>query len=260
MNPRERYSTKEGITFSLPWNGTTAKSWVMSLLITSLLMLILTFVELNPPTAKKEKPERTIVMLQLGDRPGIKPQGGNAQKEGRKSKGNKPSNNLEDAKEQPKESVVDNQENVEFGESENIVPEDKPSVEKKSPSKKEGSDDRSIGSKKGEDDLLAKGLGRIGSGRGSGQGFGNINWDGGGNRSVLKKEIPKFPRNVNTSSKIVLQFNVLPNGEVTKIVPTRTGDPRLESAAITALRKWKFNPIDSNVVMVGEIPINFVVR
>jgi TonB family protein len=105
----------------------------------------------------------------------------------------------------------------------------------------------------------ASGLGRFGSGAGKGAGYG-LEWGGGGNRVVLHKEMPKYPSGVNTSVQIKIRFTVLPNGSVGAILPMQKGDPVLERAAIEALRRWQFNPLNDTKDMVGFITFTFRVQ
>jgi TonB family protein len=97
------------------------------------------------------------------------------------------------------------------------------------------------------------GLGEKGFGTGAGEGFGDIEWGGGGNRRLLNKVIPKLPQGLKYAGTIRLALYVAPDGSVSRVLPIEKSDPRLESACIEALRKWKFNPIPGNVIMKGII-------
>ncbi len=117
----------------------------------------------------------------------------------------------------------------------------------------------SVGTQQGSTSPDAEGLGRFGSGAGRGQGYG-LEWGGGGNRVVLHKELPKYPAGMNTSTQIKIRFTVNPNGTVGVILPMQKGDPLLERAAIEALRRWQFNPLQETKEMVGFITFTFRVQ
>ncbi len=121
---------------------------------------------------------------------------------------------------------------------------------------KPSADASSVGTAEGDD---ASGLGRFGTGSGKGTGYG-LEWGGGGNRVVLHKEMPKYPSGVNTSVQIKIRFTVLPNGSVGAMLPMQKGDPVLERAAIEALRRWQFNPLNDTKDMVGFITFTFRVQ
>jgi len=74
------------------------------------------------------------------------------------------------------------------------------------------------------------------------------------------KTLPKFPAGVNTNAEIKLKFTVMPDGTVGKIVLLQKAEPRLETAALNALRQWRFNPLKDDRVMEGIIPLTFVLR
>lgn len=100
------------------------------------------------------------------------------------------------------------------------------------------------------------GLGQHGTGSGKGLGF-DIEWGGGGNRIVLSRVLPQYPRGHNVSGRVRLRFTVLPDGTVGSILPIQRSDPLLERAAIEALRQWRFNPLSTSVEMIGIITFTF---
>jgi TonB family protein len=183
---------------------------------------------------------------------------GNLQKEGKSRKGDIPPTELHDA--------AAPQVTKSSKKAEDIAPEDVGKFKAvdvvsadqahKGENGGEGADDFGVpdGSSNGT------GLGTRGFGKGKGMGFGDIEWGGGGNRVVLQKHLPKFPKGVKTSATIKIRFTVLPDGTVGKIIPLQKADPRLERAAMDALRKWRFNPLNDDTEMVGTIPLSFVLR
>lgn len=77
------------------------------------------------------------------------------------------------------------------------------------------------------------------------------------NRVILNKVLPPSPSNLDRTVKIPLSFSVLPNGTVGEVIPLSKGDPSLEVVSIKTLKKWKFNPIEDDIVMKGEITFTF---
>lgn len=61
------------------------------------------------------------------------------------------------------------------------------------------------------------------------------------NRQVLRKELPKYPDNMQKDGIVRLQFTVLQDGSVGDIKIVKKSDPIFETLAIQALNKWKFN-------------------
>lgn len=115
--------------------------------------------------------------------------------------------------------------------------------------------DENTGAPKGSED--GTGLGWAGQGPGKGLGLGDIDWGGGGNRTVLKKELPKFPSGT-LNTEVKLRFRVRPDGTVSWVMPVRRGgNPDVDQAAMSALYRWRFNPLSTNVEMEGTITFVF---
>ena len=118
-----------------------------------------------------------------------------------------------------------------------------------------GTGSRNIGAPNGS--LTGTGLGSRGFGKGAGLGLGNIEWGGGGNRTVLSHREPAFPSG-SRGGQVRIRFTVDKNGTVISARPvTRGGDPALESAALSAIRSWRFNQIAENKTMEGVITFIF---
>jgi TonB family protein len=69
--------------------------------------------------------------------------------------------------------------------------------------------------------------------------------------------------NVESESEIELRFWLLPNGSVSRVVPVKKSDPRLEALAINYLRQWRFTPLPSDAPpdeQWGIIPFKFRIR
>jgi hypothetical protein len=68
---------------------------------------------------------------------------------------------------------------------------------------------------------------------------------------------------VDREIDIELRFWILPNGTVSRVVPLKKADPRLEALAISYLRQWRFNQLRTDVAadeQWGIIPFKFRIR
>ena len=81
---------------------------------------------------------------------------------------------------------------------------------------------------------------------GSGEGISyGIQWSGGGTRRLEHGPLPAYPPGVNTEAQIKLKLVVMPGGGVRSAQPMQRGEPRLENAALKAVRMWKFDALQS---------------
>lgn len=261
MYKSTKYENPQDIEFKLPWDKITAKSWAIATASMSLILFLLSFFGVGEPQ-KIELTERpNIVLLNFGEGDGTGKRSGNLQKEGRSNKAKNVKTNLEDAQRSSETKRSRKPSNATIEESNNITAVEKLETKKTEMPKPGGNDKENVGKKDApSDDLFARGLGDVGNGTGAGTGIGDIDWGGGGNRVVLNKPLPNYPQGVRASSRMVMQIKVLPDGTVSNVISKKKGDPRLEIATVEALKKWRFNPIDSNIVMIGEVPITFVVK
>jgi TonB family protein len=256
-----KYENPQDIEFKIPWDKITAKSWAMALTSLGVILMFLSFFGVGEPERIQLTERPNIVLLNFGEGDGTGKRKGNLQKEGKTNRAKNVKTNLEDAKRSSKTKQKRNPSTATIEESNNITAVEKIETKKTELPKPGGNDNENIGkSDAPSDDLFARGLGDVGSGTGAGTGIGDIDWGGGGNRIVLNKPLPKYPDGVRASSKMIMQIKVLPDGTVSNVISKKKGDPRLEIATVEALKKWRFNPIDSNVIMIGEVPISFVVR
>lgn len=93
--------------------------------------------------------------------------------------------------------------------------------------------------------------GRSGAGKGgfgSGDGIGDnvsfgVAWVNGGNRKLLGGDVPTYPNGVNVTAQIKLRVRVMPDGTVRSVAPAQKGDTRLENAAISKVKLWRFEPL-----------------
>lgn len=251
---------QEGLNIKIPWDSNTARGFAVAIIILILFFFISPALYDDSPIVVREIKTTPIELLNLGSGDGTGKRKGNLTAEGIKGKGEIPSINIEDAQKTPTQThnnKVINSNNTDI--ASDFKPVNTLSGDKNN-SKIAGNDQKNVGDNKNGDDF-GSGLGTRGTGKGLGDGFGDIDWGGGGNRVVLEKKLPKFPNGVKTSGQIILKFKVLPDGSVTSVVPLQKADPELEFAAIQALKKWRFNPLsDDSPVMVGTIPLTFILR
>ncbi len=257
MSFQSRYDTQKTVNIKIPWETNTARGFIISLALTILGLILAPFVEITPANPR-EMPINTIpvTLLNFGDGDGTGMSKGNLTPEGMTHKGQKPRSDLEDARIASVTKPGIAPDNSEL--TSNIKPANQLSSDQRNNTTTSGSDSRNIGSPDGSE--TGTGLGDKGLGKGKGSGFGDIEWGGGGNRTVIYKKIPQFPDGVNTSAQIKMKFTVLSDGTVGLVMPMQKADPRLERAAIEALRQWRFNPLKEDIVMVGIIPLNFMLR
>lgn len=257
MSFKSRYDTQKTVNIKIPWETNTARGFGISLAMCLIALLIAPFIELTPANPRVI-PINTVpvTLLNFGDGDGTGMSKGNLTPEGTTHKGQKPRSDLEDARIASLTKPGVAPENTEL--TSNIRPAKQLTSDQKNNTTASGSDSRNIGSPDGSES--GTGLGDKGFGKGKGSGFGDIEWGGGGNRTVLYKKIPEFPEGVNTSAQIKMKFTVLPDGTVGMVMPMQKADPRLERAAIDALKQWRFNPLKEDIVMVGIIPLNFMLR
>ena len=98
-----------------------------------------------------------------------------------------------------------------------------------------------------------------GGGIGKGHGY-SIDWGGSGTRRVISGRIPTYPKGTDKEMAVTLEFTVLPDGTVLKVVPLLRGDEILEHEAISALETWRFDPLPAETdqkIQNGKITFNF---
>ena len=62
-------------------------------------------------------------------------------------------------------------------------------------------------------------------------------------RKILNKNLPAYPEGYGKEGTIRIRFTILPNGMVGETIPVLKTDAVLEQHAMTALKKWRFNPV-----------------
>jgi hypothetical protein len=260
MLRKPEYERETAVQIKIPWDLNTARGFGVSLTIILLFLLIAPMMYLAP-AADRNLPVNSVplMLLNFGDGDGTGKSKGNLTKEGAARKGMQSTSPLEDAN-LPAKTKLNPKAAQEMDYSAGTPkPVDKLASTSKNKNESEiGTGTKDIGSSNGVTD--GQGLGTRGTGKGKGSGFGDIEWGGGGNRIVLNKPLPKFPSGVNYNAELKFKFTVLPDGTVGRIVPLQKADPRLEAAALAALRQWRFNVLKQDVVMEGIIPLTFVLR
>lgn len=245
-------STKN-IEFQLVWSPDTFKSFAIACAALALFLGMMTCSHVDKPEPLALSRPEPVTLLVFGEGDGTGGRKGNLTAEGAKMKGQDVSNPLDDAT-RAATSATGATPAKDPSQSANLVAAKDVGV--KGPDKTDAdAAERTIGSRSGSDD--GYGLGDRGSGRGAGLGLGDIDWGGGGNRTVLRKIMPEYPPgSLNTSVK--LRFRVQPDGSVTAVWPVkRAGNPEVDKAAIRALQQWRFNKLDSDVEMEGTITFVF---
>lgn len=256
MYKSSRYEENDSFQFKLPWDKNTARGFGIALVIVSLGVFFASLFKIEKPRPRDILTNTVPVMLlNFGDGDGTGMSKGNLSPEGMAHKGAAPSNSLADA-EVATQSNASKSSQPDIADASHYKPVENPTGDKSD--NNSGSSSRNVGSGSGTES--GTGLGNKGYGSGLGSGLGDIEWGGGGNRTVLHKKIPTYPPGVQTSGQIKIQFTVMPDGTVGKMVPKQKADPRLERAAMEALRQWRFNPLKDNIVMVGTITLSFKLR
>lgn len=253
------------MTLEFNWDPDTAKGFVVAMLVVLLLMISLAWIEApdwKPPVISRQDNNTIPIeminykMLSFGEGDGTGGSKGNLTAEGSLHKGNLPGDQFANAQiKAPSgadEKTISNNSEL----SQNLKPVSNLSSGDKNDGGN-GTSNENIGSPNGTDD--GTGLGETGNGAGAGTGLGKISWGGGGNRVVVSKPArPKYPSGVDIKEAVIrVRFHVDPSGIVLKAVPVSKVDPRLEAVACNYVKKYRFNPLDNDEMMVGVINIIF---
>lgn len=253
----EPYRQEKQVDFKIMYDSNTARGFGLSLLITFALILLSSLTSFEKPAPYEFKKLNTIPIeiLNFGDGEGTGISKGNLSKEGIAQKGSPVTSELEDASKSGKTKFEQNFQVEDPIFANRLIPKDVLTSSEQNKSDGTGSGTKTVGSPNGSPE--GTGLGQKGTGTGAGLGFGDIEWGGGGNRSVVQKKLPKYPPGVNTAAQIRIRFVVSPDGTVKSMLPLQKGDPLLEKAAMDALRQWRFNPLKEQKEMFGIITFTF---
>lgn len=243
------------IHLRIPWDRFVARGFLLSVSLHLLFLLFMLHVHWSPEPLPQSLPQAIPVeFLTLGWGTSEKPAGGNLTLEGSPYRARN-RNALEDARvdrrSSPRSRLASSLETIP------AIPTPATEVPVKAMNTPDSLDlERNQAQGTWTGSSQGSGLGKQGGGSGKGSGF-SIEWGGGGNRAVIYKVLPQYPRGYNVAGKIRLRFIVLPDGSVSNIIPIQRSDPVLERAAIEALRQWRFNPLPTPTEMVGIITFTF---
>lgn len=249
----KRDITSRSVNLELVWSPDTIKSFVVACLFLLLLLFMFTCAHVDAPQPIQITRPEPVTLLIFGEGDGTGARKGNLTEEGKRLQGQDVSNPLDDAS-VAATSATGRKPVGDATRSANLLPTKDVGV--KGPDNKDAdAAERTIGSRTGSED--GYGLGEKGSGRGAGLGLGDIDWGGGGNRTVLKKVMPEYPPgSLNTIVK--LRFRVMADGSVSAVWPVRrAGNPEVDKAAVRALQQWRFNKLAGDVEMEGTITFVF---
>ncbi|RKY88260.1 hypothetical protein DRQ09_03135 [candidate division KSB1 bacterium] len=90
----------------------------------------------------------------------------------------------------------------------------------------------------------------------------SIDWMA-GTRVKISGDIPKYPEGINKEVTIKIKFFVLPDGTVGDMIPLEKGESTLENLCMEALKKWRFNKLESiapQVKQEGVITFKFQLK
>lgn len=204
-------------------------SYIISFFIHLVILLIFAVVNL-----RTELEEEEFVTISFGT---ISKQGSTGQQK------NPPKVKQEEKKVEtvkPKEEEVKLPEVKNLDEN-NVKPEKKEEKKEVKKEEKKTVDDENL-----ESDELNEELGQYGI---------EFDWGGKAVRKIYSWDIPAYPAGVSKEIDVRLRFTILPDGTVGRIIPLRKADTKLESAAIQSLRKWRFEPLQSNKKQINQTAV-----
>ncbi|MBN1326473.1 MAG: energy transducer TonB [Candidatus Cloacimonetes bacterium] len=80
------------------------------------------------------------------------------------------------------------------------------------------------------------------------------------NRTILTKTIPEYPAGVQKNIEVKLRFEVMSDGSVTNVIVVKKADPELEEISMDAIREWRFNSLNQDIVQLGFITFIFQMK
>jgi len=246
-----RYHDSPSVQIRFEWNPNAVRGFIVAVIIMSIILLVSMCTSYSPPEAYTVKTTTPVTLLILGEGDGTGARKGNLSQEGASQRGQETQNPLQDAQRSSssvgKTQVADPNQSARLIATKDVGKDGKPHDGDAA--------DRTVGSKDGSDD--GTGLGWVGSGPGKGLGYGDIDWGGGGNRTVVSKVLPKFPPGT-LNTEVKLRFRVLADGTVSLVWPVRRGgNPKVDQEAMRVLKQWRFNKLSSGVEMEGTITFVF---
>jgi TonB family protein len=79
-----------------------------------------------------------------------------------------------------------------------------------------------------------------------------LEWIGDVTRKKVSGALPEYPAGANVEAVIRLRATVFPDGSVKAVHPVQRGNPRLEDAAQSAVRYWRFEPLSRTQPQVEQ--------
>jgi TonB family protein len=79
-----------------------------------------------------------------------------------------------------------------------------------------------------------------------------IDWHEGPARQRIAGVLPVYPPGVEREAQIRVRFTVRPDGTVTDLAPVQKGVPRLEDAALSAVRTWRFTALPAGSARANQ--------
>ncbi|HLP26996.1 MAG TPA: energy transducer TonB [Candidatus Didemnitutus sp.] len=221
------------------------------MILLAIILLVSMCTSYSPPESYTVKTTVPLTLVILGDGDGTGVRSGNLSREGASQRGKETQNPLQDAQRSASSNgntqVADPNQSARLIATRDVGRDGKPHDGDAS--------DRTVGNKDGKDD--GTGLGWVGSGPGKGLGYGDIDWGGGGNRTVVSKVLPNFPAGT-LNTEVKLRFRVLADGTVSLVWPVRRGgNPKVDQEAMRVLKQWRFNKLSTGVEMEGTITFVF---
>jgi len=70
-----------------------------------------------------------------------------------------------------------------------------------------------------------------------------LDFGGKGQRKIYSYTIPPYPSGVSKEIDVKLQFTIMADGSVGRIIPIQKADTRLEAVAMNSLRQWRFEAL-----------------
>jgi TonB family protein len=245
------HDTGPTMNIRLVWSPNVARGFVVAIVLLSIVLTISMCTKVTPPEPYTVRLSTPVTLMILGEGDGTGARKGNLSAEGAAARGQQSPNPLQDAQRaassQGKVQPTDPSQSGRLIPTANVGRDGKPH--------EADAADRSIGGKDGKDD--GTGLGWVGSGPGKGLGYGDIDWGGGGNRTVVSKVLPKFPPGT-LNTEVRVKFRVLPDGTVSLVWPVRRGgNPAVDQEVLRVMKQWRFNKLPTNVDMEGAITFVF---
>ncbi|MCX6139714.1 MAG: energy transducer TonB [Candidatus Kapabacteria bacterium] len=246
-----RYHDSPSIQIRFEWSPNAIRGFVVALIVLVVILLMSMCTSYSPPEPYSLPKTTPVTLMVLGEGDGTGARKGNLSREGASQRGQQALNPLEDARRSAssvgKNQATDPTQTAHLIAVKEVGRDGKPN--------NTDAADRTVGNKDGRDD--GTGLGWVGSGPGKGLGYGDIDWGGGGNRTVVSKVLPKFPPGT-LNTEVKLRFRVLSDGTVSLVWPVRRGgNPAVDQEAMRVLKQWRFNKLSTGLEMEGTITFVF---